>query len=382
MLLKLSVSRTRLAETVNHVMKAVSSRTTIPILTGIKIVATSDGLTLTGSDSDVSIQAYIPVEENETEYVNIEKTGSVVLPARYFADIVKKLPEDTVDIEVDNRLITRLVSGNSEFSLNGLDAQEYPRLPIIRDDMTTPIRIDLLKHVIRQTVFAVSTSETRPIFTGVHWNIQNGKLSCVATDSLRLAERTIAFETESTDNVTDIVIPGRSLNELSKILDDNRENWVDLIVTENQVLFKTKYIRFYSRLLEGNYPDTKALIPNNVKTEIIVDTKRFLHAIDRASLLARDERNNVIKVKTLENNQLEIVSQSLEIGRVNEQVPAKLIEGEEMRISFNAKFMMDALSRVDAEEIKLIFTGAMKPLLIKPVGDEGLLMLILPIRTN
>lgn len=380
--MKVIVSREKLVESANHVMKAVSSRTTIPILTGIKIVATSEGLSLTGSDSDITIQTHIPAEENGIENVQVIKPGSIVLQARYFAEIVKKLPVDEVTIEVDSRLITRIVAGQSEFNLNGLDAEEYPRLPVLRTENSIPIRKTILKHIIRQTVFAVSTSETRPVLTGANWTIKNSKLTCVATDSHRLAKRSITLEIDDSINFNNIVIPGKSLNELGKILDDNNNDWVDIVVTENQILFKTNHIQFYSRLLEGNYPETDFLIPNDVKTEVVLKTKDLLQAIDRASLLAREERNNLVKLKTLDNNHLEILSQSPEVGRVYENVQANSVTGEELRISFSSKYMMDALGRVDSQEISIMFTGAMKPFILKPTEDPELLMLILPVRTN
>jgi DNA polymerase III subunit beta len=380
--MKIIVSREKLVESSNHVMKAVSSRTTIPILTGVKIVATSEGLSLTGSDSDITIQAHIPAEENGIENVQVIKPGSIVLQARYFAEIVKKLPADEVTIEVDSRLITKIAAGQSEFNLNGIDAEEYPRLPVLRTENTIPIRKTILKHIIRQTVFAVSTQETRPVLTGANWTIKDSTLTCVATDSHRLAKRSISLEIDNSVQFNNIVIPGKSLNELGKILDDNNNDWVDIVVTENQILFKTNHIQFYSRLLEGNYPETDFLIPSDVKTEVVLKTKDLLQAIDRASLLAREERNNLVKLKTMDKNHLEILSQSPEVGRVYENVEANSVTGEELRISFSAKYMIEALSRVDSQEISIMFTGAMKPFILRPTEDQDLLMLILPVRTN
>jgi len=380
--MKVIVAKDKLVACTNDVMRAVSSKTTISILTGIKITAASGGLTLTGSDSDITIQAFIPTEENGIENIQIIKPGSIVLQARYFADIVKKLPDDTVTIEVDSRLMTRIQSGHSEFNLNGMDADEYPRLPVLREENTLSIRKDLLKQIIRQTVYAVSTSENRPILTGANWVFENKTLKCVATDSHRLARRTVTMDVEENHTITNLVIPGKSLNELGKILDDRDQDVVEMIATDNQVLFKTDHIQFYSRLLEGKYPETEGLIPNDVKTEVVLKTKDLLQAIDRASLLARDERNNLVKLKTVDQSSLEILSQSPEVGRVYENVPANKISGEELRISFSAKYMMDALNRIDSEELIIQFTGAMKPFILKPVDDPDLLMLILPVRTN
>ncbi|MES9793392.1 DNA polymerase III subunit beta, partial [Priestia megaterium] len=356
-----------------------SSRTTIPILTGIKIVATEEGVTLTGSDSDISIESFIPNEEEGKEIVDIQKPGSVVLPARFFSEIVKKLPKDIVELDVQSHFLTIIRSGKAEFNLNGLDAEEYPHLPQIEENNMFRLPTDLLKNMIRQTVFAVSTSETRPILTGVNWKVDGKELTCIATDSHRLALRKATIETgnEATYNV---VIPGKSLSEFSKILDDSHE-LVDIVITENQVLFKTKHLLFFSRLLDGNYPDTSRLIPADSKTDVILNVKEFLQSIDRASLLAREGRNNVVKLSTLDEGIVEISSNSPEIGKVIEEVQSQSISGEELKISFSAKYMLDALKALEGTDIKINFTGAMRPFVIRTLEDDSMLQLILPVRT-
>ncbi|KNH18479.1 DNA polymerase III subunit beta [Priestia sp. YIM B13446] len=377
--MKFIIQKDYLVQSVQDVMKAVSSRTTIPILTGIKIVATEEGVTLTGSDSDISIESFIPNEEEGKEIVDIHKPGSVVLPARFFSEIVKKLPKDIVELDVQSHFLTIIRSGKAEFNLNGLDAEEYPHLPQIEENNMFRLPTDLLKNMIRQTVFAVSTSETRPILTGVNWKVDGKELTCIATDSHRLALRKATIETgnEATYNV---VIPGKSLSEFSKILDDSHE-LVDIVITENQVLFKTKHLLFFSRLLDGNYPDTSRLIPADSKTDVILNVKEFLQSIDRASLLAREGRNNVVKLSTLDEGIVEISSNSPEIGKVIEEVQSQSISGEELKISFSAKYMLDALKALEGTDIKINFTGAMRPFVIRTLEDDSMLQLILPVRT-
>lgn len=377
--MKLSIQRDHLVQSVQDVMKAVSSRTTIPILTGIKIVATEDGVLLTGSDSDISIESFIPAEEDGEVIVEMASPGSIVLQARYFSEIVKKLPLDTVEIEVQNHFLTIIRSGKSEFNLNGLDAEEYPRLPQIEEENVFRISTDLLKNMIRQTVFAVSTSETRPILTGVNWKVEGETLTCVATDSHRLAMRQAKIETAQTDSYN-VVIPGKSLTELSKILDDSTD-LVDIVITENQVLFKTKHLLLFSRLLDGNYPDTSRLIPTDSKTELQVNAKEFLQAIDRASLLAKDAKNNVVKLSTFDNGLIGISSNSPEIGKVVEEIQSIAVAGEELKISFSSKYMLDALKALEGTEVKINFTGAMRPFILHAMDDESILQLILPVRT-
>ncbi len=376
--MKFIIQKENLVQSVQDVMKAITSRTTIPILTGIKIVATEEGVTLTGSDSDISIESFIPKEENDTVIAEIQRPGSIVLQAKFFSEIVKKLPTSQVELEVDN-LQTVIRSGKSEFNLNGLDSEEYPHLPQISEENIFKIPTDLLKNIIKQTVFAVSTSETRPVLTGVNWKIENNDLICIATDSHRLALRKARIDS-NTEQSFNIIIPGKSLNELNRILDDHNEP-VEIVVTENQILFKAKHILFFSRLLEGNYPDTNRLIPTESKTEIVVNAKEFLQAIDRASLLAREGRNNVVKFSTIGQDVIEISSFTPEIGKVVEELVGESIQGEELKISFSAKYMMDALKALEGTEVKINFTGAMRPFVINPLNDDSILQLILPVRT-
>ncbi|MBM4761731.1 DNA polymerase III subunit beta [Bacillus sp. B15-48] len=379
--MKFAIQRDHLLQSVQDVMKAVTSKTTIPILTGIKIVATEEGVTLTGSDSDISIESFIPKEEDGNEIVEIKQPGAVVLQAKFFSEIVRKLPTDTVEIDVENHLQTVIRSGKSEFNLNGLDADEYPHLPQLEEDNLFRMPTDLLKTLIRQTVFAVSTSETRPILTGVNWKVLNNELVCIGTDSHRLALRKARIETGTElEGQHNVVIPGKSLTELSKILDDTSE-MIDIVITENQILFKAKHLLFFSRLLEGNYPDTARLIPSDKKTDVIVNTKAFLQAIDRASLLAREGKNNVVKFVSIGETTIEISSNTPEIGKVVEELTAQSFEGEELKISFSAKYMMDALKAIEGTEIQISFTGAMRPFIIRPLNDEATLQLILPVRT-
>jgi DNA polymerase-3 subunit beta len=378
--MRFSIDRDRFVHDVQNVTKAVSSRTTIPILTGIKIVAHSEGLTLTGSDSDISIETFIPKEEEGSEIVRIEEQGSIVLQARFFAEIVKKLPGEEIELIVQDQFATTIRSGSSVFNLNGLDPEEYPRLPQLEEDLLFRLPQDMLKNVIRQTVFAVSTQETRPVLTGVNLETEDSQLICTATDSHRLAMRKAAIEKNDEElSFSNVVIPGKSLNELSKIIDDNNE-LIDVVVTENQVLFKMKNLLFFSRLLEGKYPVTKSMIPSQSKTTLRLKTKPFLHTLERALLLSREGKNNVINLKTLEDGLVEITSISPEVGKVTENIETQM-QGEEMRISFNGKNIIDALKVIDSEEIDIVFTGAMSPFVIRPIDHDHYLHLFSPVRT-
>ncbi|WP_232698008.1 DNA polymerase III subunit beta [Brevibacillus daliensis] len=378
--MKITVQRDKLSTAVSHVGKAVSTRTTIPILTGIKVKADQDGLTLTGSDSDISIEVHIPLEEGENWGVTVHEPGSIVLPSRIFSEIVRKLPANEIDIQVDERLVTTIRSGQAEFTINGLNADEYPQLPQLEEDKVFSIPGDLLKTMIRQTSFAVAASEMRPILTGIMWTLEQGELRFVATDSHRFAARNAKVECSDDLRFYNIVVPGKSCNELVKIMDDD-QSLVDIVVADNQILVKSNHILFYSRLLEGTYPDTNRIIPQGSKTEIILSTKEFLQSIERASLLSSAGKTNVVKLATLPDGNIEISSNAPEIGKVTETLQPKDFNGEELKISFNAKFMIDALRSIDSSEIMASFSGAMSPFVLRPTDHNWSLHLILPVRT-
>lgn len=376
--MKFTIQRDYFLNQLNDTLKAISPRTTLPILTGIKIDATDRGIILTGSDSEISIEITINQNIDGEKIVDIEEKGSVVLPGRFFVDIVKKLPGKTVNLSTNDQFKTLITSGHSEFNVSGLDPDQYPLLPQVSEDDALKLPIKVLKNIIAQTNFAVSTSETRPVLTGVNWLIQNNELTCTATDSHRLALRKLKLEDEEIED-KNVIIPGKALSELNKIVSDSEED-INIFFASNQVLFKVGHINFISRLLEGNYPDTTRLFPENYETKLTLDNSEFYHAIDRASLLAREGGNNVIKLST-DVDKLELSSTSPEIGTVKEDVSTDNVEGESLKISFNSKYMMDALKAIDNDEVQVEFFGTMRPFILKPKDDETLIQLILPIRT-
>ena len=377
-MMEFTIKRDYFINQLNDTLKAISPRTTLPILTGIKIDAKEEGIILTGSDSEISIEISIPKEVDGEEIVTISETGSVVLPGRFFVDIIKKLPGKDVKLSTNEQFQTLITSGHSEFNLSGLDPDQYPLLPQVSQDDAIQLPIKVLNNVIAQTNFAVSTSETRPVLTGVNWLIQDNELICTATDSHRLAVRKLKLEDEDIEN-KNVIIPGKALAELNKIVTDSEDD-INIFFASNQVLFKVGHINFISRLLEGHYPDTSRLFPENYETKIEMSNSDFYHAIDRASLLAREGGNNVIKLST-GNQEVELSSTSPEIGTVKEDVDANNVEGSSLKISFNSKYMMDALKAIDNDEVEVEFFGTMKPFTLKPKDDDSVVQLILPIRT-
>lgn len=375
-----SINKSNLVYALSHVNKAVSSRNTIPILTGIKFEIMDQGIRLTGADSDITIQMYIPLEDKGKKILEVFETGEIVLP-RYIIDIVKKLPQEEIEFKNTEKLSVYIKSGLSEFKINGYDVEEYPELQTTSGDKVFTIESRLLRTVLRQTTFAVSNNESRPILTGVSWNLEENKLKVYATDSHRLAVKEVVVENTKELILKSLVVPGKSLKELSKIL-EHYDKVVEITANNSQLYIKIDNILFVSRILDGTYPDISRIIPQKIDSEIKVNREKLIDSIERASLIARDSRNNIVKLETLENNMIEISSSSQEIGNVNDIVEIYSISGESVNISFNAKYMLEGLGAIDSEEILIEFTGSLSPFMLKSLNQDNILHLILPIRTQ
>ncbi|MNW31524.1 DNA polymerase III subunit beta [compost metagenome] len=379
--MKISILKQALNESIQHVSKAISSRTTIPILSGIKLDVNHQGVTLTASDTDISIQSFIPIESGDQTIVKVDQPGSVVLPAKFFVEIIKKLPSQEVHMEVKDQFQTFIAAGATEIQMVGLDPEEFPVLPSIEENQMFSIPGDLLKNMIKQTVFSISSHETTPILTGVLWSLADNELKFVATDRHRLATRSAMLDSAEGIRFSNVVISGKTLNELSKIVPD-QNTIVDIVVADSQVLFKIDRVLFYSRILDGTYPDTSRIIPTAYKTELMLDTKSLSESIDRAYLLSREEKTNIVRMQSIEQGGLEISSSSSELGKVREEVSVASFEGEPLKISFNSKYMLDVLKVIDSEQLVIAFTGIMSPIILKPTDESKALYIILPYRTT
>lgn len=379
--MKFTINRPAFISQLNNVLRAISSKTTIPILTGLKVVVDKERIVLTGSNSDITIESVI--DANNPDYdLTVEDPGAIVLPARFFSEIVKKLPDKQVTIEVTSGFQADITSGTAKFQINGQDAENFPHLPEVETDKTITLPNDVLQEVIRQTVIAVSKQESRPILAGIHITLHDGLLTAVATDSHRLAQRKVALKDVDNDIDFDVIIPGKSMNELSGMISDVDED-VLVQVTENQILFIFGNTHFYSRLLEGNYPETSQLIPDTADTTVELDAGSFLASIERASLLSHESRNDVVKL-TLKpsENLVRISSDSPDIGTVEEEVATTVLDGNDLEISFNPNYMKDALRSFGQTTVKISFTSPLRPFTLVPTEDgENFVHLITPVRT-
>lgn len=379
--MKFTINRPAFISQLNNVLRAISSKTTIPILTGLKMVVDKERIVLTGSNSDITIESVIDASNPDYD-LTVEDPGAIVLPARFFSEIVKKLPDKKVTIEVTSGFQADITSGTAKFQINGQDAENFPHLPEVETDKTITLPNDVLKEVIRQTVIAVSKQESRPILAGIHITLHDGLLTAVATDSHRLAQRKVALNDVDNGIDFDVIIPGKSMNELSGMISDVDED-VQVQVTENQILFIFGNTHFYSRLLEGNYPETSQLIPETADTTVELDAGSFLASIERASLLSHESRNDVVKL-TLKpsENLVRISSDSPDIGTVEEEVATTSLDGNDLEISFNPNYMKDALRSFGQTTVKISFTSPLRPFTLVPTEDgENFVHLITPVRT-
>lgn len=372
--MKFIIRQPALQQMIQIASKAVAVRTTKQILTGILIEAAENKLTITAYDLELGIQTTL--EADEKNALNVEKNGAIVLPARYFAEVVRKLPSSELCITVNNNYMTAIECGNVEFHLHGIDAVEFPKLPLFHSDSHLNFPSDILRDFIQTTAFATSTSEVRPVLTGIHIQHSDGQLTFTATDGLRMATRTSHFD-DFPSGEWSAVIPGKSLTELARILPDD-STITSMQLTESHSLFLVGKTHFYTRLIDGSYPDTTRIIPKTTRTEISIDVESVSDAIDRAALIARDRDNHMVRLE-LEDSKLTFSSSSPEIGNVSESVHATNKSGEDFQIAFNAKYVLEALGSFKSGEVVIRFNGSNQPFTIqKPDSDRGL-QLISPV---
>ncbi len=374
--MKFTIKKDLMMGALIKVSKAISTKNLIPVLSGIKMELNKKRLLLTASDNDITIQVEIPKDKDED--FSIEKEGSIIVQGKYILDIVRKLPSEFINIEVIDGFKIRIYTENSEFNLNGIVESEFPNITLEESKDKIEITTDDLKQIVLQTAFASSNEETKPILTGINFNFVGNVLECNSTDSYRLARKIVKLNKELGENFN-IVIPSHNLEELFKILDDDNET-IEIHIFNNKVLFKHNTLKFQSRIINGTYPNTTNLLPKDYFFSINVKLDQFYSVIDRASILMSDKEKNIVTLET-EGDELYIRSQAAEIGKVEEKMKINNNSGKNIKISFSAKYMMEALKAFSTKSVEINFVGEVKPIIIKSSDDESLTQLVLPIRT-
>lgn len=369
--MKFSCNKEQLVHAVQIVQKAVSSKPQMPILSGIYLNAFDTTLELQATDYELGISCKIQAD--------IIEPGAIVLSGRYFQEVVRRLPGETVEI-VSNRTdhTLKITSNAAQFNLLSLPAAEFPVLHPLEGTTTFTIRDNIFRDLIKKTVFACSTDEARPVFTGGLLEVNHSDVLMVATNTHRLAIKKEILD--QFDGTIKIIIPSKILNELARIMVSEVPSEVMVNCNHNQISFTFDDVYIISRLIEGQFPDYQRAIPSDFATNIVINTDEFLAAVERVSLISRSGDYNIIKLSFKEKAVL-ITSNNPDIGKAEESVAVEL-KGNELDIAFNAKYVTDIMKNIDSEKFHFSLNTPLSPARIKPFDEESYNYIITPVRTN
>lgn len=363
--MKFTVEKRLLNEAVANLQRAVSSKTSIPALEGILIRSEENRLVLTAYDLEIGMQTELPAI--------ISAPGAIILTAKLFAEIVRRSPDEDITIDVDDRNTATITSGVSCFTIIGMDSAEFPELPKITDADTIKMPQELLKSMIRQTLFAVADSTAKPIHQGSLFKIENGNLDVVSVDGYRLALRREAINYA---NNTEFVVPGKTLSEVLKLLKDS-EGEVEICPSRRHILFRIDNYTVISVLLEGEFLDYKSALPKDKKTEVTVSTRTMIESVERVSLLITDRLKSPVRCVIGEDTVKLFCTTTM--GRATDQISAE-ISGDQLEIGFNNKYLLDALRAAETDEVRLQLGGPISPMLVLPKEGDAFSFLVLPVR--
>lgn len=366
--MKIICTKSNLAKGVGIVAKAVPSKTTMPILECILIDATTDIIRLTANDMELGIQTEIEGE--------IIERGMIAIDARIFSEIVRKLPDNDIVIETDENLQTTIVCEKAKFDIAGKPGEEFSYLPVIEKEDSIEISQFTLKEMIRQTIFSISDSESNKMMTGELFEIKDSVLRVISLDGHRISIRRMELKNEVSDKK--LIVPGKTLIEISKILSGEAESMVNISYTNNHIVFEFDDTIVVSRLIEGEYFKIDQMLSSDYETKLRINKKELLNCIDRATLLIKEGDKKPIIINIQDGvMQLQIKSQ---IGSMNEEIEIEK-EGKDLLIGFNPKFLIDALRVIDDEEVTLYLMNAKAPCFIRD-DEESYIYLILPVNFN
>ena len=366
--MKLICSKASLLKGVSIVSKAVPSRTTMPILNCILIDASANEIKLTANDMELGIETVIEGE--------IVERGIIALDAKFFSEIVRKLPDNDVVIESDDTFQTTITCEKAKFNIVGKSGEDFSYLPYIEKNESISISQFTLKDVVRQTIFSIADNDTNKLMTGELFEINENRLRVVSLDGHRISIRNI--ELKESYSPLKVVVPGKTLQEISKILTGEAEDMVDIFFADNHILFEFDETKVVSRLIEGEYFHIDQMLSSDYDTKVKINKREFLSCIDRATLLIREGDKNPI-ILNIQDGSLQLKINSF-VGSMNEEIEIEK-EGKDLLIGFNPKFFIDALRVIDDEEVTLYMVNPKAPCFIK--DDAGTYVyLILPVNFN
>ncbi|MGN0318052.1 MAG: DNA polymerase III subunit beta [Lachnospira sp.] len=363
--MKLVFTKSNLNKAVGIVMKAVPTRTTMNILECILIDATTNVIKFTGNDMELGIETIVEGE--------IIEKGKVAIDAKILSEIVRKLPDNDITIQTDANYTTTITCEKSKFNLAGKSGNDFSYLPIIEKDKMITVSQFTLKETIGQTIFSISPNDNNKLMTGELFEVNNNTLKVVALDGHRIAIRNVTLEGRADD--VKVVIPGKTLSEISKILASDAENMVNIYFSSNHVLFEFDETTVVSRLIEGEYFKINQMLSSDYETKVVINKKEFTDSIDRANLMIREGDKKPIIID-ITDGKLEINVTSA-IGTSNEDVEIEK-EGKDIKIGFNPKFLIDALRVIDDENVNIYLVNPKAPCFIRD-KEEKYIYLILPV---
>jgi DNA polymerase-3 subunit beta len=370
---KLSVMQENLARGLSVVSRAVSSRSTLPVLANVLLKTEDAGLKLTATNLEIGVTYWVPGK--------IDQDGATTVPAKLLTDLVNSLPSgDRVDLEVGPGEVLHVQAGRFQSHLKGIDADEFPAIGTGGDRPTTRIAQNILRKALAETTFAAASDEARPILTGVLAKFEGNELTLAAADNYRIAVKTVPILDAVPE--TSVVIPARALVELARVLADV-DDPVEVVIAQgrNQVLFHIDGVDLVSRLIDGQFPNYQQVMPQTHATRAIIDREELLRAVRPAALIAH-ESANIVKLQIGDDSEAGItVSANAEVGDHVGQVEAA-VEGDGTTIAFNARYLADVLTNVTAEQFALELNGPLSPGVFKPVGDDRYVHVVMPVRTT
>lgn len=356
-----------LLNSINIVLKACSTKTTMPILECILLKAKGTQITLVGNNLELGIESTIDAE--------VLEEGSIALEAKIFSEIIRKMPNDTVEISSNTNHLTSIVCENSKFTIAAQPGDDFPELPEVEKTTEYIIPQVVLKDMIRQTIFSVAQEESRPILTGEMLQIKDGSFRMVSVDGYRISYRQVPISIEN--GSAEVVVPGKTLGEISKILTNEEHENVKIYFEEKHVLFDLGDSKIVSRLLEGEFLKYEQVFSSDYETKVVVDRRTFLMSIERAALISREGKKNPIKIQIDGDNM--IITSNAELGTAREELNIKL-EGNELSIAFNPKYLIEVLKSIDDDKVCINFISSLTPCIIHPQEGNHYKYLILPIR--
>lgn len=367
--MQFTCSTPKLIEALQIATKALANRTTNQILEGVLVETDSEELTLTCSDERITIVTRIPAE--------VQETGRGVVPGKLFTEIVRRLPDENVSIQMDNRFVFTIRSASSRMNISGQDADLFPRLPQMDGEQEISLPQDMLRDMIQKTEFAIAQDDMREVLTGCLLEIGGGDVTMVALDGYRLAMR----KAKCSDVLEKVsaIIPGRAVGDIGKLLSGDEEAFAQLSFEGNKLHIKLENTEIFVILVEGEYVQYRQILPKNFATRVEVELEPFRRCIDRAALIAREGSNNLLMLR-MEGGSMVIEAHS-QIGDVREELEIRQ-DGADLSIAFNVKYLMDVVRFIDAERIELNLNNAVSPCIVTPVGDSDYVHLILPVRTG